>query len=164
MFPSSHLRVASLMFILCGILMGCSSSHQLAGRVVNGQSPGGRLVKTADNDPLSSPGRQISGATIELIRNPKSMNRRVIAQAQSQSDGSFVLDVDAFGAGWMVEEWLFRCTHPRNKTIEFFGKLPSNLSHFLLVFDMTSGYQSPGIDDMDAERERMRRELERYGR
>tara|TARA_B100001059_G_C17713411_1_gene516699 strand:- start:192 stop:686 length:495 start_codon:yes stop_codon:yes gene_type:complete len=164
MFPSSLLRVGFLMSLLCGVLMGCSSGQGLAGRVVNAQSPGGRLVKTADNDPLSIPGRRISGATIELIRDPKSMNRRVVARTQSRSDGTFVLDVDAFGAGWMVEEWLFRCSHPRNKTIEFFGEMPSNLSNFLLIFDMTSGAPAPGIDDMDAERERMRRELERYGR
>lgn len=164
MISSSLLRVASLMVLLCGLLIGCSSGQGLSGRVVNGQSPGGRLVKTADNDPLSIPGRRVSGATIELIRDPKSLNRRVISRTQSSSDGTFVLDVDAFGAGWMVEEWLFRCTHPRNKTIEFFGKMPSNLSNFLLIFDMTSGISAPGIDDMDAERERMRRELERYGR
>ena len=164
MFSSFPLRVASLMFLLCGLLVGCSSGQGLAGRVVNAQSPGGRLVKTADNDPLSIPGRRVSGATIELIRDPKSMNRRVISRTQSGSDGTFVLDVDAFGAGWMVEEWLFRCSHPRNKTIEFFGKMPSNLSNFLLIFDMTPGTSSPGIPDMDAERERMREELERYGR
>ena len=164
MFPSSLPRAMSLMCVLCGLLIGCSSGQGLSGRVINGQSPGGRLVKTADNDPLSISGRRVSGATIELIRDPKSMNRRVISRIQSSSDGTFVLEVDAFGAGWMVEEWLFRCTHPRNKTIEFLGKMPSNLANFLLVFDMTSGSSSPGIDDMDAERERMRRELERYGR
>ena len=42
--------------------------------------------------------------------------------------------------------------------------MPSNLSNFLLIFDMTPGTSSPGIPDMDAERERMREELERYGR
>ncbi len=163
MSPSSLFRTVSLVFLLCGSL-GCSSGHVLAGRVVNAQSPGGRLVQSVDNDPLSIPGRQVSGATIELIRDPKSMNRRVVARAGSQSDGSFLLDVDAFGAGWMVEEWLFRCTHPRNRTVEFFGELPSNLSDFLLIFDMVPGAPAPKIDEMDAERERMRRELELYGR
>ena len=160
----SHSIATFLVFLLCGLLIGCSSGKGLAGRVVNGQAPGGRLVKTADVDPLSIPGRGIAGATIELIRDPRSMNRRVVSRTRSGSDGSFVLEVDAFGAGWMVEEWLFRCTHPRNKTLELVHEMPSNLSDFLLVLDMTSGAPEPGIGDMEAERERMRRELERYGR
>ena len=121
-------------------------------------------MKTADVDPRSIPGRGVAGATIELIRDPRSLNRRVVSRTRSGSDGSFVLDADAFGAGWMVEEWLFRCTHPRNKTLELIHEMPSDLSEFLLIFDMTRGASEPGIGDMEAERERMRRELERYGR
>ena len=124
MFPSPALRVVSLMFLLCGLLVGCSSGQGLAGRVVNGQSPGGRLVKTADNDPLSIPGRRVSGATIELIRDPRSMNRRVISRTQSSSDGTFVLDVDAFGAGWMVEEWLFVVPTHETRPSNSLGRCP----------------------------------------
>ena len=164
MSQPTHSRVMFLLFLLSGLLIGCSSGKGLSGRVVNGQSPGGRLVQTADVDPLSIPGRGVAGATIELIRDPRSMNRRVVSRTRSAADGSFVLDVDAFGAGWMVEEWLFRCTHPRNKTLELLHQMPSDLSSFLLIFDMTSGAPEPGIGDMEAERERMRRELERYGR
>ena len=50
MSQPSHPRATFLLFLFSGLLIGCSSVKELSGRVVNGQSPGGRLVQTADVD------------------------------------------------------------------------------------------------------------------
>ena len=71
--------------------------------------------------------------------------------------------VDAFGAGWMKEEWLFRCTHPGFPMVELFDSLPTLDDSVLLLIDMGVGGGSNQYEVID-EQERIRREIERYSR
>ena len=77
----------------CTLLAGCA--YTLDGKVVEGF---GSVVMGRDKDPDARKGG-LGGATVELIRDAGTMNRAVAARATSGSDGRFILEVPAFGAG-----------------------------------------------------------------
>ncbi|MEE2681143.1 MAG: hypothetical protein VX641_02100 [Planctomycetota bacterium] len=111
----------------------------------------------------SSPSNSIPGARIELVRDPRSLGRKVVARATSDHEGRFSMEIDAFGAGWMKEEWLFRCTHPGFPMVELFDSLPPLDDSMMLLIDMGSGAGFPQHETVD-EQERIRREIDRYSR
>ena len=143
--------------------MGCSESNKLQGRVVDAGYPGARFVPQASIQTAGSSITGVPGARIELVRDPRSLGRQVVARATSDHEGRFSMDVDAFGAGWMKEEWLFRCTHPGFPMVELFDSLPPLDDTMLLLIDMGAAGGSHQYEVID-EQERIRRELERYSR
>lgn len=146
-------------------LVGCSSSrYTLEGRAVESTSTGARFVTQEERDPAMLPGAGVPGVLVEVIRNPRTLNRKVVATGKTDSIGVFNIDIDAFGAGWMKEEWLFRCTHPRRAVVEYFDSLPAKDSTRVLEVDMGRlGPPGSGGRQLD-EDERIQRELERFGR
>ena len=160
-FLNRSLALLLLAMIFPGF--GCTNSNQLRGRVVDAGFTQARFVSETSPDVDRNSRSGISGAKIELVRDPRSLGREVVARATSDHEGRFSMDIDAFGAGWMNEEWLFRCTHPGFPMVELFDSLPSLDSPVVLLIDMGVGsglYQTEVID----EQERIRREIERYGR
>ena len=65
MSQPTHSRVMFLLFLLSGLLIGCSSGKGLSGRVVNGQSPGrasiGKVARRAAS-------RLINGLCLPVVR------------------------------------------------------------------------------------------------
>ncbi len=118
-------------------LGGCT--YTMPGKVVDGF--GSAMVDTPENPDARKGG--IPGATIELIRDPDTMNRARVAQATSRSDGRFDLVVDSFGAGWMQEKWLLRVRRSGYESIEMEVDLPSSTSGRLLVIGMARGRSTP---------------------
>jgi len=159
------LRILSLLVLLVPGLsgLGCSGTDALRGRVVAGEFPIAEFVRVDPADPLLVPGEGVGDVRIELVRDPDQLNRRVVAVGSSRADGSFDIMIDAFGAGWMQEEWLFRCSHPRYPVVELRSSLPSSNSGRVLRVQMgRAGPVGTGGVRMD-EAERIRRELDRYG-
>ena len=151
-----------LSFLLCTVV-GCSGTSSLKGRVVSGDFPIAEFVPADSADPMLVPGEGVGGVRIELIRDPNRLNREVVAVGTSRADGTFDIMVDAFGAGWMDEQWLFRCSHSRYPVVELLGSMPSGSSGRVLRVQMgTPGSPGSGGLRMD-EAERIRRELDRYG-
>lgn len=118
-------------------LAGCT--YTMPGKVVDGF--GSAMVDTPDNPDARKGG--IPGATIELIRDPDTMNRARVAQATSRADGRFDLVVDSFGAGWMEEKWLLRVRRSGYESVEMEVDLPSSTSGRLLVVGMARGRSTP---------------------
>ena len=164
MVNSVSIRLLVFLLLSVGISgIGCSSSNKLQGRVVDSGYPGARFVPQSSFDTDGIPGNGVSGARIELVRDPRSLGRQVVARATSDHEGNFSMVVDAFGAGWMKEEWLFRCTHPGFPMVELFDSLPTLDDSVLLLIDMGVGGGSNQYEVID-EQERIRREIERYSR
>ena len=163
LIPLSNRLLASIILMIGMTMSGCSSSSQLKGRVIDAGFPGARFVQQSDYEMNTLPGNGISGARIELVRDPRSLGRQVVARATSDYEGNFSMDIDAFGAGWMKEEWLFRCTHPSFPMVELFDSLPSLNKPVLLLIDMGVGGGSQQYEVID-EQERIRREIDRYSR
>lgn len=142
------------------LLTGCGVTTDLRGRVVDSEVPSIEFVSIQDGDPELITGTGIPGARIELVRDPRSLRRETVAVGSSGADGVFRIPIDAFGAGWMEETWLIRCTHPAHPMVEHFCDLPGAGSDRVLRVGL--GAPGRGGREMD-ESERIRRELERYG-
>ena len=127
--------VLSLMGSL--LLVGCG--YRLDGRVVDGFS--GVSIGRADDPDARKSG--IGGATIELVREPDTMNRTVAARATSDDAGRFTLEVNGFGAGWMEEQWQIRVRRSGFETIETDLQLPREPKGRLAIVTMARGKSRP---------------------
>lgn len=146
------------------LLGGCGSDRDmLHGRVLSAYQSGARFVDAAQLEDGMIRGEAIPGARVELVRDPRSLRREVVANATTDHNGDFSMKVDAFGAGWMSEEWLVRCVHPGYPMVELFESLPILDGSKVLLIDMSSSSTSGG-GQVISEQERMRRELDRYAR
>lgn len=164
MTPFISLRRTFLLLTVVAVTCGCSRrGYTLEGRAVESKTIGVRFVDQEDRDPALIPGIGVPGTRIEVIRDPRSLGRKVVATGRTDGFGVFVISIDAFGAGWMDEEWLFRFTHPRHQVIELFDSLPAKNADRVLVVDMGNpGAPGSGNRPID-EDDRIRRELERFG-
>ena len=153
--------IPALLALLVILATGCSSGKELRGRVIASEYPSADFINVSGGDPMMVEGSAVPGARIEIIRDPRRLSRETVATGVSGADGVFRIPVDAFGAGWMDESWLFRCTHPRYPMVELFAEMPSLDSDRVLRINIGApgGGGRPPID----EAERIRRELERYG-
>jgi len=115
------------------LLAGCA--YTLDGKVINGF--GSVVVGRDKDDDARKSG--IGGATVELIRDAGTMNRAVTARATSGSDGRFILEVPAFGAGWMDESWQIRVRRNGYENVESEVQLPTATSGRLMIVGMHSG-------------------------
>ena len=165
MMQSTFSRILPCLLVLAVLpaLVGCGEANRLEGRVIDAGFSGARFLRQEVRDVNAIPGTGIPGARIELVRDPRSLGREVVARATSDHLGNFSMEVDAFGAGWMREEWLFRCTHPGYPMVELFDSLPPLDSPNVLVIDMGGAPASRGAGS-SSEQERIRREIEHYGR
>ena len=146
------------------LLGGCGSERDmLHGRVLSAYQSGARFVDAAQLEDGMIRGEAIPGARVELVRDPRSLRREVVADATTDHNGDFSMKVDAFGAGWMSEEWLVRCVHPGYPMVELFESLPTLDGSQVLLIDM-SGSSASRDEQVISEQERMRRELDRYAR
>jgi hypothetical protein len=127
-------------------LAGCG--YRLDGKVVDGFS-GVAVVRADDPDARKS---GIGGATIELVREPDTMNRAVAARATSDASGRFTLEVNGFGAGWMEEQWLIRVRRSGFETIETDLQLPREPKDRLAVVTMARGKSRPFREPENARR------------
>ncbi len=115
------------------LLAGCA--YTLDGKVISGF---GSVVVGRDKDEDARKSG-IGGATVELIRDAGTMNRAVTARATSGSDGRFILEVPAFGAGWMDESWQIRVRRNGYENVESEVQLPTSTSGRLMIVSMHSG-------------------------
>ena len=98
---SMRLFLLSLFFIAALVLAGCDS-FVIQGKVVQGQSSSMHFVSN-DNTGLSTLG--LEGTRITVYRDPDSLGTKVAGTAISDDQGRFVIKLDAFGAGWMLEQF-----------------------------------------------------------
>ena len=127
-------------------LPGCA--YRLDGKVVDGFS--GVSIGRADDPDARKSG--IGGATVELVREPDTMNRTVAARATSDDAGRFTLEVNGFGAGWMEEQWQIRVRRSGFETIETDLQLPREPKDRLAIVTMARGKSRPFREPENARR------------
>ena len=96
-----HCRLLAPLLLVSALLIGCGSPNQLEGRVIDAGFSGARFITKEVRDVRAIPGTGIPGASIELVRDPRSLGREVVARATSDHEGNFKMKGDAVGAGWM---------------------------------------------------------------
>ncbi len=107
-FHVEHARTGSvrLLVLLLSIvpLIGCGA-YTLEGRAVVGAYSGIELVDP-DDPRLSGTGS--AGMTVEIVRDPESLSRRIASRATSDGTGAIRLVISDFGAGFLEEDWELR--------------------------------------------------------
>lgn len=135
---------------------GCGGP-MLEGKVVLGSVAGAEFV--AEGDPaLNQPG--LAGASIVVIRDPGRPNSETVARTSSRADGTFRISVDAFGAGWMSEEWQIVASKPGDATSEYRGPLPRTGDR--LLFMLMPGTYDPNVGVRS--RDRLMQDIDAYRR
>lgn len=133
-----------------GSLMGCGG-YAFKGRVIAGSYPSVEFVPAGDD---RAQGSGLPGATIELIRDPDSLSAETVGRGSTDGQGNFSIPVDAFGAGWLEEDWLLRVRHPRATMVEQMIRLPGGSKLTIITL-------SPGRDSFTP-REDLMKEMERF--
>lgn len=143
MSPHNRFRRPGLaVFALSALVLasgGCGGP-MLEGKVVLGSMSGAEIV--AEGDPaLNQPG--LAGASILVIRDADRPNPETVARTSSRADGTFRISVDAFGAGWMSEEWQIVASKAGDATSEYRGPLPRSGDR--LLFMLSPGTYDPNV-------------------
>ncbi len=96
-----RLIMLSVFFVATLFLVGCDS-YVIRGKVVQGSISTMNFVSN-NNTELNNSG--IAGAKITIYRDPDRLSMKVAGTAVSDEQGRFVIKLDSFGAGWMLEQW-----------------------------------------------------------
>ncbi len=115
----ARIVLASLLFSWL-VAAGCGA-HRVRGRVVEGDFDFITVVSGSDSR-LAAPG--IGSTRITFTRDPGRLNATQAGSGVSDPEGSFDIEIDAFGAGWMSEEWLVRAVRSRFGFAEGSVRLP----------------------------------------
>lgn len=134
-----RLIMLSLVSLLVMFLVGCES-FAIQGRVVQGPIGSMRFVS---NNMAGQNGAAIAGAVITIYRDPDSLAMKVAGTAISDNQGRFVLKLDAFGAGWMLEQWKFVVQQQGFTNVIWRQSLETDNAQQLLLVTMTGGYSEP---------------------
>jgi hypothetical protein len=110
------LRVASTVAVIIP-LAGCATT-------INGVAYRGDMsvIDWAEPNAMPAQGQPAAGASITVMRDPTRPSREVVGRGVAGQDGTFSIKLDAFGAGWMEEEWLIRVAG-KGGSAEYLGPL-----------------------------------------
>jgi len=142
--PTLALTPAALLTVLAAA--GCGGP-MIEGKVVLGSMSGAELVAEGDGA-LSQAG--LGGASILVIRDPGRPSATTVARSSSRADGTFRIPVDAFGAGWMSEEWQIVASKSGDATSEYRGPLPRSGDR--LLFMLAPGTYDPNVGVRSSDR------------
>jgi hypothetical protein len=90
-----------LMLAAMALVVPACGPYQLKGKVVEGVTPGVFDVSDGD-DRLKLVG--VSGATVQVILDPRSPNRKLLGNVGTNGAGEFRVNVDEVGAGALIYE------------------------------------------------------------
>jgi hypothetical protein len=137
-------RLAILLSVL--LLAGGCSSYKIEGRVVRGSSSD--LAFVSPDDPrLAHAG--VSDATIAVDRDPGTLGRTNVATVKSDGGGRFSIPINAFGAGWMDEEWVIEAGRGGSETVKRVLRLPAAKDGRRLLIVLADGPVSVPVGQED---------------
>ena len=140
-----HLRMwaltAGVLAGLCGVLaLGGCATGKVQGRVVEGPYPAVMIVDRDDARLQGDATRGeagVSRAAIEFVLDPGTLRARRVGYDQSNRDGWFTIDVDAFGAGFLEYDVQVYARHAGYAPTIERVRVPSSRKRLLVV--MTPG-------------------------
>ncbi len=136
----SSLPLVVVVLLAATAPVGCGSN--LNGRVFLSNSS---FIQWVGDGPMPAGGEPVQGATITVTSDPQSPGRQVVGRGVSAADGSFSVKLDAFGAGWMQDDWLIVVARGGVGRAEFLG--PLSLSQTLLVTLAPGSDRGPSSND-----------------
>ncbi len=122
---------------------GCSS-YVIRGTVIHGVYSDMSFVEPDDPRLKETP---VSGVRVSVERDPDKLSRSLAGTDLSDTNGRFAVHVDAFGAGWMDEQWLIHAFKPGYSTASAMHELRPRHKEMRLLVTMTPGASSNPIQD-----------------
>ena len=117
-----------------GVAAACSP-YTLSGRVVQGDV--GYATFLDANDSQFSAGNGVGGVTVRVWTDPERLNRKVVGTGVSNPDGTFSIEIDEFGAGFLDYDISIEASRPGFAPVENYFKLPGKGRKVLIM--MTPG-------------------------
>lgn len=143
--------VISLALAAMSALAGCGS-YKLQGRVLRGDVSYATIV-SADDPQLRAP-NGLEGVRLRVLTDPDRLNREQVGAGVSGPDGSFSLDIDAFGAGFLEYDIGVEAVRPGYVGVDERFRMPSKGERVLIIL-------APGRDTR-APRQNLLDEYERF--
>ena len=134
----TSIRLMSVILVMgAGLLMsGCGSGYILQGKAIRGEYSSVTFVHAEDSR-LQDPGA--ANVRVFLIRDPSSLSRELVATASTDDRGNFIIPVNSFGAGWLVEQWLIHTYRPGSQSAESILTLPKQDSNLKILITLGPG-------------------------
>ncbi len=128
------------------LLTGCAvEPYVIHGRAVRSDFTTASFVDVDDSRLL---GEGLSSVDVYLIRNPTRGDREVVARVQTNDVGEFAMPVNAYGAGWMIEEWMIHTYRPGFQSVESIMTLPKPKETRALLLMLGRGIaEQPALGD-----------------
>ena len=118
------------------LLTGCGSNYVIRGKAVRGDFSSVSFV-SVDDSRLQNEG--VTNVEVFLIRDPDRGNRKVAARANTNDVGEFVMPVNLYGAGWMIEQWLIHTYRPGFQSAQSLLSLPKPEQDLVLLVTLGRG-------------------------
>ena len=128
-------RILVILLATCMALGGCGS-YVLTGRAVTADYSSADLV---DPDDPRLNGTGLPGVNLELVRDPDSLGRKVVARTSSKAGGAITFAIDDFGAGFLDEEWDIRVMRNGSEFAVARVRLPFDASSKELLVTIRAG-------------------------
>lgn len=120
-----------------GLLMpGCGSGYVIQGKAIRGDYSSVTFVHP-DDSRLQDPG--MADVRVFLFRDPSSLGRELVATASSDDRGNFIIPINTFGAGWLVEQWLVHTYRPGTQSAESILTLPKRDTNLKMLITLGRG-------------------------
>lgn len=139
-----------LLLMSCFAMVGCGG-YVLEGRAVSGEYSSVEIVDP-DDPRLNASG--IPGVNLELIRDPDSLGRKVVARTSSKGNGNINLSVGDFGAGFLDEQWDIRVLKNGSEYAMSRVRLPFGSGSKMLLVTIRPG-DGRGRNSLGVEAERI---------
>ena len=126
-----------VLVVVAGLLMpGCGSGYVIQGKAIRGEYSSVTFVHP-DDSRLQDPG--MAGVRVFLFRDPSSLGRELVATASSDARGNFILPINTFGAGWLIEQWLVHTYRPETQSVESILTLPKQGTNLKMLITLGRG-------------------------
>ena len=134
---NSNRSLIVILGVVAGLLMpGCASGYVIQGKAIRGEYSSVTFVHPEDSR-LHDPG--MADVRVFLFRDPNSLGRELVATASSDARGNFILPINTFGVGWMVERWMVHTYLPDTQSAESIVMLPKKGANLKLLITLGRG-------------------------
>lgn len=134
------MRMFFIIATLSALFLCSCGSYTLRGKVIEGFDSDVTVV-SADDPRLNEPG--IRQVRINVHRDPGGLAQELAGSGLSDADGTFAIELSAFGAGWMDETWLVETTRSGYRNAQRTIRLPSNTNRRQLLIIVAPGTATP---------------------
>ena len=133
---SFRLLMVAQLVVAVSLMPGCGNGYAIQGKAILGDFSSVTFVHS-DDSRLQDPG--VADVRVFLFRDPNSLGRDLAASTSSDGMGNFILSINEFGAGWLVEQWQVHTYLPGSQSAETILTLPKSETNLKMLITLGRG-------------------------